>query len=439
MILSQNTNYLFLVINRYPLESQHQKNDVREVAMSLTHLANITDGKNGSVASQPNSLVSSASHNKPLGTLQRLARSSSNLISRSKSCLTIESLHKFKKSVVKFDKKVPFEKKEDELLKNNKVSSSNGRLDNFNSSEVFINPNTNDSLNNGKDIVFNKKQATTIENIRDSNLKKSLQSSEKPLIFSTACLNDNGNDLSISPSLKSSKQKKTLKRNPSMLYYANKLSIKPNEISKEALNSSEDNMNNSSGGELVLDSNKLLGDNLLIEDQSERLVNGKCVDSGKSMNVEGHGKSVNSAKPLTNYLYGKSSGSGIDPQRYHGPEFVIRSKLPATVLDDECNMQSHKQRGRVCIILLTGERLHLHPNTANATIETIAKLSCDHCHVPSSLQSLFGLAVLQHGEFYYPPTHTKLHKLAPKDWQKKSKTDEVSELTLYFRLAYYHR
>ena len=69
---------------------------------------------------------------------------------------------------------------------------------------------------------------------------------------------------------------------------------------------------------------------------------------------------------------------------------------------------------------MTGERLLLHCNTSIATVGSVAQSIASYCNTPKPLEELYGLALLQNGDFIYPPPDMKLHKIASKGWRKGS-------------------
>ncbi|XP_069175465.1 tyrosine-protein phosphatase non-receptor type 13 isoform X2 [Procambarus clarkii] len=122
-----------------------------------------------------------------------------------------------------------------------------------------------------------------------------------------------------------------------------------------------------------------------------------------------------------------------------GPEFVVRSKEPAKVL----NLLQDTQRGtvkKVTVILVTGRKLELTCDPAVARVSHILQAVFQEEKLP--LQHLLGLAVLGSGEFHFVAPQTKLHKVSPPGWKERQPTKDgliQNNFTLHLRFIYYVR
>ena len=375
-----------------------------EVAQSLDHLPSSSAAPAASSDMQRHNSTSDvlsaspSSYNKPLGTLQRLARSSTNLISRSKSCLTIESLQRFRKNLSRVERnaskncsangKVPISSSNDELSpqvsdkpllhKNNSQSSSLISVDfeNDNSDQVTerlsspieeaITSSSNLSLSSSSKIEPFRLDKETVNNIVQQNGDASFCNGNMHTVspnnisnrFSTKGLQTSKSASSIaqrSNSFHIDPQKKSITRNPSMLYYFKKTPLLKfrkedrNNITESldsvqlqnSLNASgsgaklhvsiegESNetsllTNYSSGGELIIDPPAVFAREIHQSVSADiALLNSSVTKTNEDLPQYMPHRITNMPENCT-----EGDHHIIDPSQFHGPEFVIRSREP---------------------------------------------------------------------------------------------------------------
>ena len=387
-----------------PLEGGGSSNITRHSSIS-----NVTSADSCSSSSSKHHQLHHV-ENKPIGTLQRLARSSSNLISRSKSCLTLESLQRFRKTfLLRSDKGSEVSALEERHLggKKRKVrsstyddlspdfhSSTGGDGVNHYDSTARLNSSQCSSLDSaadGSDLPNRLGSPTEEPATTSSNLTLSSISRIDPILPDKIVSNGNlstnqthiniphygdppdlsslpntpiipslQNDISeenrtLKPTQRSKSfyddtRKKTIKRNPSMLYYFNKTPLKLKFNRENRKNNGDSILKDIEYENILNQSSKSCTKGASNIKLSYSLEFGKpsAADCNISENVQNSSSSDNmrfrgtESQRFVHSLQSKSQEDIVttakydlnlcDPSQFHGPEFVLRSQEPPKML-----------------------------------------------------------------------------------------------------------
>ena len=471
---------------------------------SLDHLPDVADDLapqsmlRHSSTSNVLTACSDSQQERSLGTLQRLARSSTNLISRSKSCLTLESLQRFRKNFLRSHRSGTSVEVNGSDTANRKTAVSPDTESSTAAEARLCSPSpsiqsidisdipdrlgsTEDPLTTSSNLTLSS--TSRIEPLLSDN-KLSLQDEDNHQGTSSFLQNVPKNNIDELDKLKNKKSsastqrsksfhaessKRSIRRNPSMLYYFNKGPLrlrfskgaKSGDSGRRSLKEVdyENLMNKSNSCELpksnnIISMNESLNTNEHISEDIPSSVFDNTNHSEKPvrLNISKSYQNFSDSSNLShsnltgteNFGLADQSLSNIcDPSQFHGPEFVIRSRqLPKqlTLFQEKHNHSSALKKG-VTVVLVNGQRLIIQCSPLNTCLSHLMQCVSSECGVPGNLQAVFGLALLQDGQFIFPPHHTCLFKIAPKGWKNKkiSKDGSCETFTLYYRLAYYHR
>ncbi|XP_066566845.1 tyrosine-protein phosphatase non-receptor type 13 isoform X2 [Amia ocellicauda] len=127
-------------------------------------------------------------------------------------------------------------------------------------------------------------------------------------------------------------------------------------------------------------------------------------------------------------------------KNFLGPEFLKMTSEPCLSLDVPTSILNKKVkgediRGKVNIVLLSGQRLDLTCDTKSICKDVLAMVVA---HIGLVEHHLFGLAYLKDNEFFFIDPDAKLSKIAPEGWkdEPKKKKPDVN-FTLFFRIKFF--